>query len=961
MSSHVDCGISARRSSTPGADVDVDGDASLLELHRRLLDDGLADVVVDALRRLDGEGTGDYRAVLRSHGVTALNDHLADVLATATQALRDLDLDPDGADDADVVDAIDVLGQLGDGTVDGLPSDLDDLDDALPPLLAGSSTTPTVSVRLGLGWASRRREQRERVLRWLTRLGLGARVDLVVGDGAGRRILDDHRADVPAHVLSQLCNRGRATPAPLAGETDDAAESRAERVADALDRLDPDGRPAGVLDALADAPTQTQTYSDLARELVLDAAPYEAVSTLDKHLGLVERTERSDGATVVSLRPAGLSVATRLGASVAVSGAVAAGAATDGGRASTGVSDTPQNSPSMPYYPGKHGGGEAPLSPAATAPETATDRPAGESDAATADGDRVDGWQTGLVTPEWAPRSRWLPAVESVDAEELALVSADLDLADDRDGRTPVVSYARDRDVLYTGAEYHNPAQAAVTLAHGLTSERLWTRADLADRIGDDLSGLEISERDVLRSATRIGWLPDDVRDGDDVRDQLRDAREDVLDLCRELSAADDAEDKIALRGELASTAIGLVGVVVHLLDLAGVQVVLDYRIDELARHFSPSGNDDRRDDLLDHLRKLSAICSRSGAFGAFAQLLEHRDYVREDAWTMDATPGVDAAKPACSMLVHGGNVESLSDDLVERLSDPVDVHPDAPDLRLDVDVRVGTDRHRLASTARRMLRSRGLRPTATATAVLAGMVADPWVLADSIHWGLARETPARDVHLDEVRAVLATADSTRLLPDASPAARAGVAELARASEPLSQAELCRRAGISTQSWRNHRDGLVAADWVRETERGWRLALPFGSERGDDVDVANPPWWLKTEAGEWGDFGRDGRRAADVVDWLLLDRDLLDDVGRLNDPDDPVGELYDALRDGELADRELVDDVLRELGVPPALVRAGCGVAPPLPEPATASVGPSTRQTSFSEVSDTPQNPPIDG
>ncbi|MFW6382836.1 MAG: hypothetical protein ACOCZD_02225, partial [Haloferacaceae archaeon] len=527
--------MSVRRSGTPGADVDVDVDASLLELHRRLLEDGLAGVVVDALRRLDGEGTGDFRAVLRSHGVEALNDHLADVLATATQTLRDLDLDRDGAVDDDLRHALDVLAQLGDGTVDGLPSDLGDLDAALPPLLAGSSTTPTVTVRLGLGWSSRRREQRERVLRWLSRLALGARVDLVVGAGAGRRILDDHRADVPGHVLSQLSNQGRALPAPLAGETDDAAETRAERVATALDSLDRDGRPAAILTALAESPTQTQTYDALARELVLDSPPYEAVRTLDDGLGLVERTERSDGATVVSLRPAGLSVASRLGASVAVSGAVAAGVATDGGRASGDVSDTPQKSPSMPYCPGKPGGGEAPLDPAATAPETATDRPAGESDAATADADRVDGWQTGLVTPEWAPRSRWLPAVESVDAGEVALADADLDLADDRDGRTPVVSYARNRDVVYSGAEYHNPAQAATTLAHGLTSERLWTRTRLADRIGDGLAGLDISEHDVLRSATRIGWLPNDVDDGDDLRDQIREAREDVLDLTREL------------------------------------------------------------------------------------------------------------------------------------------------------------------------------------------------------------------------------------------------------------------------------------------------------------------------------------------------------------------------------------------------------------------------------------------
>ncbi|MFW6382983.1 MAG: hypothetical protein ACOCZD_02980, partial [Haloferacaceae archaeon] len=426
--------------------------------------------------------------------------------------------------------------------------------------------------------------------------------------------------------------------------------------------------------------------------------------------------------------------------------------------------------------------------------------------------------------------------------------------------------------------------------------------------------------------------------------------------------AADDAEAVDSLRSKLGSVAIGLVGVVVTLLDLAGVRVVLDYRIEDLPRHYSPGGNDGRRDDLLDHLRKLTAICSRSGAFAGYAQLLETRDYVREDAWTMDVNPGVDAAKPVCATLLHGGGVESLADDLVDRLSDPADVHPDAPDLRLDVDVRVGTDRHRLASTARRMLRSRGLRPTATATAVLAGVVADPWALAESIHWGLAYESPERDVRLDEIRKALATIDSARLLPEAAASARAGVAELARASEPLSQAELCRRAGISAQSWRNHRDGLVAADWVRETAGGWRLALPFRDERGDDVDVADPPWWLRAEAGDAaGDLGRDSRRATDVLDWLLLERGLLADVGRLRDPDDPIGSIYGAVRDGDLAPRQLVDDVLRELGVPARFVRAGCDVGPRLLEPRTASVGPTTRQASFSEVSDTPQNPPIDG
>lgn len=48
--------------------------------------------------------------------------------------------------------------------------------------------TPTISVRLGISWASHRRGQRERLLQWLVHLGFGARIDLVVGEAAAYRI-----------------------------------------------------------------------------------------------------------------------------------------------------------------------------------------------------------------------------------------------------------------------------------------------------------------------------------------------------------------------------------------------------------------------------------------------------------------------------------------------------------------------------------------------------------------------------------------------------------------------------------------------------------------------------------------------------------------------------------------------------------------------------------------------------
>ena len=954
-------GISVRQTPSHGADIVVQGDTALLTLHRRLLEAGLETAVVRVLTACGDPPTDHLRQQFSELGIDALDGHLSRVFATAATAAAaapasDPDtLRTDGPEE--LSHALTVLSRLGDGTVDGLPSTRADLDGALPPLFAGVSMTPTVTVRLGVSWASCRRAHRERVLQWLTQLALGVRVDLVVGEAAARRILADHRADVPAHILTSLRNRGREPPAPLAGEATVAATDRQTRVADAMARLDRDGRPCGVLQALARTPGQACPYQRLARELSLESPPYEAVRTLAATHGLVERTTRADGTTVVSLRPAGLDVVRRLSTAADIAPTAVQTARADGGSTSAGISDTPQNPPAMPYSPAEVEGGTSLQQ--TTLPEGPTDQPPAADATATTGEGRLEGWQTGLITPEWAPRSRWVPAAAATSRGELGLVSADLDLAVDRDGRTPAVSWSRDRDLVYVGAEYHNPMQAAATLAHGLTSELLWSRGEFADRIGDGLAGLAIQDHEVLRNATRIGWLPNSVTSGADLREQLRDAREELLLLSRELAHTDDPDDRADLRSELAATALGLVGVVVQLFDLADIEVVLDYRIADLPRHFSADGNPDRRADLVAHLRKLTTICSRAGAWTGYAQLLEHRTDVRADGWSMDATPGVDVATPVCGLLIHGGGVDQLADDVAAACRDATAVHPDAPPLRIDIDVRSGTDHHHRASTARRMLRARGLQPTCTATAILAGMVADPFALATAIHWGLERESPTREIYLDEVRRVLATASPADLLPDCAPSARAGIAALARAEEPLSQATLCRRADITAQSWRTHRAGLVAADWIRETPSGWRLALPFRHERHADVALADPPWWLRGSGTDIaGDLGRETRRETDVLEWLLFQRGLLVDLDRIHDATDPIGRVWEAITDGMLADRALLDCVFHQLGVPPPLIRAGCGVRE-RPDPTTVQLGaqPLLQQTTL-PVSDTPQNSP---
>ena len=929
-------------------DVSIDADRSLLQLHSTLLDAGLADAALAALAECPGDDDAERRAELRAAGVDALDGLVATRLAS-TRARLDSDRWLDAW-----ASTLDLLHGLGSGHVDGVPSDRDDLLDAVPPLLAATSApaaTPTVSVRLGVGWASRRRQERVDVLRFLVALARGADVCLVATDAAAHRLDADHADLLPAHCLRQVRNRHRDTHDAVARET--AADARAD--------LDPNARPSGVVRALSRSPTHSLTYDRLASDLALDSPPYEAVSTA-ADAGLVERMERPDGTTVVSLRPAGDRYVDAL-------------AAADGGRASSsawssggsaGVSDSPQISPSMPCYPSNRMGGTPD-------PDRDSDdaRPPSEA-ATTADGDRTDRWQTGLVTPRWADRVDWVPAVGHADPGELALVDADLSdrLDDDRDGRSPLVGY--DGETAYIGAEYYNPMQSAVAVAHGLTSDHLLDAVDLADRIGDDLDGLDISERPVLWSATCLGWLPSEVDDGEDYLNELTDARDDLLELSG-LATIDDSE---VSRSQVTRQALGLVGTMTALLDLAGVDVVLEERVVECARHYSEHGNADRRDDLLDHLRMLSALSSRVGAFSVFRQLHEDRAHHRSDAMTPtpgDGDTGLQGSQMA-GIVVTGDGVEGLADDLRDDL-DPRPVHSDAPPISVAVDVTTGPSRQRTGWVVREMLRSRGLRPTPGAVAVLSGVAADPWAAAEAVHWGLKSESRhvGRSVRLDECRRALATLDADRILPEQPRSARKGVAALLDADRPLSQRELADRAGISTQSWRNHRDGLVAADWVRETTEGWggatasgwRVALPFDAD--DDADVAQPPWYLASETGH-GDHPQyqkaRSRRKTQVLDWLMARgypeegtaveeamRGVLVDQGDVvykagSDADPPDEWHYRALW-GDV-DPDHVDDILRDWGLPADLLLAGCLKSEWGPSStATASLGRATRQQSL--------------
>lgn len=914
-----DSGLHARREPVLEADArvsDRDTDPTAPQLHGALFEAGLAGPLLEAVEQLPGERSDEIQTILVEAGVDALDGLYAGVVAkaaTLTAAARERP-DDDRRDRAEAARQrlVDVSANLGRGTPLGYRSSRADLTGGPVALLKQPEVTPTVEVTLTSAFVSRRPEQREDVLEFLTDLALACDVRLVLTGAARRCIHESHRAVVPAHVTN-ACN-------PRRGQ---APSADAE---DALASLEDGGTPVRVLEALSASPTGSLSYADLRRELFLaddeDALVRQTARRLEERHGLVERVERTDGQRVVSITPAGEAVVAERERDEEIR-RKASTSRPDSGRRDT----TPKILPPCRVNPPAQDRGEEVEADetAGTAGDTADagakapgaaaeggDRPAGETapDAGrpageAAEATRETGYAEGPVDVEYMSRPRHVAAATAGEDGEVALVDAPL--ARDDDGRRPWWSFDADRDELVVGAEYYNPMQLWVALARSLSSTK--TLEILRDALGENLEGLEEDDRALLRSARCIGWLSDDSGT-DDLVDDLNEAREELLEKTADLKA-EAYDDRNEHRSETLRFALGLAGTIVHLLELVDVDVVREVRVPEYGRHFS---REEKRADLTRTLATGAAIQSRYGHFAAFRQLFEEREDKRNAALNPRVEPGDAVGSLIGTIVVVGDGVTDLEDELAARLDRPREVHPDAPEFGVRIPI-VEASRTATSQSVSRILREKRMRPTREAVDVLHGFASDPYAAAEGLNRALEAEESRREIHLDEARRALASLETSRLLPDAAPSERKGVAELLRADEPLSQAELCRRADISTQSWRNHRETLEAVGLVTETGEGWRVCLPFAEERYGDVD-AFLPWFLAEEAGE-STLSRSNRQPVSVLQELVFDLEapIEGAVAELTYPEDwPVG-------------WDVVTAAIDELGLRSIwpLIRAGCG------------------------------------
>jgi hypothetical protein len=809
------------------------------KLHRELYDaDGskLTDRLHESARSVGRRAASVTKLwdILDTHSVDALDGSYADFCVGVAKGRTD-----------DAHELARMTRQLGGNTSHDVRTGLEDIHSGDPALFAAATgVTPTITISM-TGFTEVRNDQREYILGLIRAYARGCRVVLVASPIEKQFLWFKHREQLPASVKDDCNPRLGEHANPTAVET---------HVEDARDALDADSRPVAILRAIANETSETLTYTALAAEMDVGRGTIRnhVTQRLQPH-ALVERFDHL-GTAHVSLSYIGQQFLDALDREIGVQS-----------RIDDCVEPTGNSSVNSRVIPPVHEGCHSPAAE-------------GEDESGSGTADDRDSHRQRLPYYHQvrdAARHRYAAAAGSTIDGGIGLVNHPIPEKDDR--AEPHWYYDHKADRLLVGAEYDNPMEWWTCIALALANPRTFQHVLTPDRLeSGKLGDLLANHTDLLRNSRCLGYLKDADATAEDYTDALLAAAEDLRELTKDYYH-DNYDNEHRFRGDITCEALGLASTLIHLLDLADVEVVREARIPRFSRDF----NDSYKSALATTLTVGASIQSRYGEFAAYRQLFEPRKDKRESA----ILPSVDAEDPfgglIGSFVLVGKGVEGFADQLRRRLANQ-EVHDDAPEFAIQVPVEVATDRQHVARSVRLLCRQKSLRSTREATSLLAALTGTPYDVAEALHnLGSESKAPHRELRLDEVRYALGTLDADRILPAMSkPTLSKVVHALLVADTPLVQSELAARADVSTRSIRTHTERLAAFDFVRETDAGWRFALPFHTdeERGKIV----LPWFVAT--------GDDSETSKTFVRDVLGDvvSDLLD-VDRYADPDDSVG------------------------------------------------------------------------
>ena len=692
--------------------------------------------------------------------------------------------------------ALHTIRHLGRGRPFQVASEIEDIYSVLQ-VFDAAGIVPRVVIRLRKDVRSLDRDQRDRVCTFFARLSEVCDVRLVCTNYLARWLSHTHEEQLPSVSLR------RETPSlkPLL-ET-------------AEETIGYDGPHVKVLQVLANAPRSRRTYPQLADEMNLGVSRIRQIvanSSDDRalvNLGLIRRIYPDGPTGVNELTEAGEEYVSLVSREIGIQESLDAV-----------VRDSRNQRYDTPYTHADKHGEEDPLTEAA---ETAVS-------VGRRDRNRLSRVHEVRDLPRWEAF-----VGETAASGSIQVMNAAVEPQDDRGSAGWFYDYEDDR--LVVSAEADNPMQYSVCLARALVSEKtlqyVLTEERLESKTCEQIVTWLDEHKETLRGSRCLGYLPDRVRTFDDYCEELREARDSLLDLTRKWARQDFSVSRAKFRSIVTREALGLAGTMAHILDLCGVDIVRVVRLPDYASRFP----NERRDAVLQNLMKHLTIQSRYGQSVAQRHLFEDDDDLREQS----ITPTVDAANPFGQLIGSvcllgdfgaGEKHDSFVTALKAHVRNPAQLHEDAPEFSIPIEVNE-TQRSTYAGLLRKVLATKGLEITRETVSLVAGLTASPYAAAEAFTHRLSDEESNRKIRASEVRFTLASLPPRQLLEgtgsDLVP--RQLVATLLHADKPLSRSELVDRNAGSYGSLSTHLPRLIAMGLVSEIGEGqFRLELSFTTD-----------------------------------------------------------------------------------------------------------------------------------
>ncbi|MEZ3118216.1 DUF5817 domain-containing protein [Halobaculum sp. MBLA0147] len=490
----------------------------------------------------------------------------------------------------------------------------------------------------------------------------------------------------------------------------------------------------------------------------------------------------------------------------------------------------------------------------------------------------------GLAQVQQLASWRAAQALSACTPQGISVVDASLDSTDDC--READLWVDTQEDAVVVSCEYTNPMQWTLSTARALSNSRT-LKAFLTQEQATttDLGELFADHRQVLRSSTCLGHLPDRLDDLNEFIASLQEARDDLQELSGDLhdaKAQDDESEVSRLYSQITREALGLSSTIIAVLDLLDVEIVREVRVPGFNREFDAA----RWEDLTQMIGTASAIQSRQGLNTLYRQLYEPRESKQE--WTVD----IDDAATGLGELMgswvicgdfgsHGSDKrKAFVEDLRATVAEPRPLREDAPEFGAEIPVNAfDSDRVAVRRAARRLCERKGYdEPSAAVVSVLQLYTGGAYDTARCLNYLQPADGVREELDVRELRYAISHLDTSRIVPTESSAVGRVIRELLRSDAPLSTQELADAADVARSTLT--RDGgagdrLRGLGLLKRTDDGeWRILLPTDQQEE-----------------------RDGILPSLLVDETITAvRDVLGDVAfqcvsdpaRLADPDDPV-------------------------------------------------------------------------